>query len=72
MGVGSQFHRNLQILQSITGLINHDIDRIGIAEKIMHIAQNLLVGTDEKDADLVRLIGSKLVEQQRALAVARA
>ena len=41
-------------------LLDRDMDRVGIAEEIVHVAQNLLIGTGHKDAEIVLIITGRM------------
>ena len=40
------------------------MSRGGIAEEVVHVAENLLIGADEEDADVVRLVLAQGVDRQ--------
>ncbi len=42
-------------------LFQIDVHGVGVAEQVVHVAEDLLVGADEEDAQVVRLVGEQIV-----------
>ena len=44
------------IIDSSDAILDLDFDRVGVAKEIVQIAQDLLVGADEEDTEVVGFI----------------
>ena len=45
-------------------LENVDVYRIGVAEQVVHIAQDFLISTHEEDTQVIMLAGFELMDRQ--------
>ena len=52
-------------------LVERDVDRVGVAEQVVQVAEDLLVGAEQERAEVVRLARRSGCSSQRAADVAQ-
>ena len=52
------------LVDAILAVLDGDMDGIGVAEQVVEVTENLLVGTDKEDTEIVGLLGSQAMDRQ--------